>query len=58
MKDERNGLHDNVPEFSAFWSSRPLSAALTKYMSLLYCLIVSYSFMGCNAQIFFSPDSQ
>ena len=36
MKDDRSGLHDDVPEFSAYWSSRPLSAALTKYVSVSF----------------------
>ena len=32
LKDDRSGFHDDAPEFSAYWSPRPLSAAITKYM--------------------------
>ena len=31
LRDDRNNFHHDVPEFSAYWSSRPLSATLRKY---------------------------
>lgn len=48
LRDERNDFHDEVPEFSAYWSSRPLSATMRKYSILWFlarvriCAVLTY----------------